>query len=471
VTLRIYDTRSRALRDFEPLRPGQVGIYVCGPTVQSPAHVGHLRSAIAFDVLRRWLLESGYDVTLVRNVTDIDDKVLVNAVAAGRPWWELATANTRLFNEVYDAVGVLPPSMEPRATGHVPDMIELIARLLELGHAYATGDGNVWFDVRSWPAYGELSGQRPDAMQGDAADAVAGKRDPLDFALWKASRPEEPESASWETPWGRGRPGWHIECSAMARRYLGAEFDIHGGGLDLQFPHHENELAQSAAAGDAFARYWMHHGLLNAGAEKMSKSLGNFQLASDALAEVRPVVFRYAMLAPHYRSVTAWTDEVLTEAATAYGRLETFVRNATEIVGGVEPVEGAASATWHEFAAAMDDDLGVPQGLAVIHGAVRAGNSLLEAGGDRMELAAVLAVVRRMLAVLGLEPGQWPGSGDGGRLTAVVDGLVQLALSARAEARARKDFTAADEIRDRLVAAGVVVEDTSAGARWRLAGE
>ncbi|MDQ1680045.1 MAG: cysteinyl-tRNA synthetase [Frankiaceae bacterium] len=471
MTLRIYDTRSRALRDFEPLRPGQVGIYVCGPTVQSPAHVGHLRSAIAFDVLRRWLLESGYEVTLVRNVTDIDDKVLVNAVAAGRPWWELATANTRLFNEVYDAVGVLPPSMEPRATGHVPDMVELIARLLELGHAYATGDGNVWFDVRSWPAYGELSGQRPDAMQGDAADAVAGKRDPLDFALWKASRPDEPESASWETPWGRGRPGWHIECSAMARRYLGAEFDIHGGGLDLQFPHHENELAQSTAAGDGFARYWMHHGLLNAGAEKMSKSLGNFQLASDALAEVRPVVFRYAMLAPHYRSVTAWTDEVLTEAATAYGRLETFVRNATEIVGGVEPVEGGGSATWHEFAAAMDDDLGVPQGLAVIHGAVRAGNSLLEAGGDRMELAAVLAVVRRMLAVLGLEPGQWPAADGGGRLTAVVDELVQLALSARAEARARKDFTAADEIRDRLVAAGVVVEDTPAGARWRLAGE
>jgi cysteinyl-tRNA synthetase len=459
------------LRDFEPLRPGAVGIYICGPTVQSPAHVGHLRSAIAFDVLRRWLLESGFDVTLVRNVTDIDDKVLVNAVAAGRPWWELATANTRLFNEVYDAVGVLPPSMEPRATGHVPDMVELIARLLDRGHAYATGDGNVWFDVRSWPAYGELSGQRPDAMQGDAADAVAGKRDPLDFALWKAARPDEPASATWETPWGRGRPGWHIECSAMARRYLGAEFDIHGGGLDLQFPHHENELAQSTAAGDGFARYWMHHGLLNAGAEKMSKSLGNFQLAAEALAEVRPVVLRYAMLAPHYRSVTAWTDEVLAEAAAAYARLETFVRNAAGMVDGVEPAASGGSATWDEFAAAMDDDLGVPQGLAIIHGAVRAGNSLLESGGDRAQLAAVLAVVRRMLGVLGLEPGQWPAGDGGGRLTSVVDELVQLALTARAEARARKDFAAADQIRDRLVAAGVVVEDTPAGARWRLAGE
>ncbi|MCU1679000.1 MAG: cysteinyl-tRNA synthetase, partial [Frankiales bacterium] len=240
MTLRIYDTRARALRDFTPLDPGRVGIYVCGPTVQSPAHVGHLRSAIAFDILRRWLLECGFEVTLVRNVTDIDDKVLVNADALGRDWWELATANTRAFNDAYDAVGVLPPSMEPRATGHVPDMVAIIAELIERGHAYAAGDGNVWFDVRSWPAYGELSGQRPDAMQGESAEAVAGKRDPLDFALWKAIRPGEPGSASWDTPWGRGRPGWHIECSAMAKRYLGPVFDIHGGGLDLQVPHHEN---------------------------------------------------------------------------------------------------------------------------------------------------------------------------------------------------------------------------------------
>ena len=478
MTLRIYDTRARALRDFLPLEPGRVGIYVCGPTVQSPAHVGHLRSAIAFDILRRWLLESGFDVTLVRNVTDIDDKVLVNAEAQGRAWWELATANTRAFNDVYDAVGVLPPSMEPRATGHVPDMVVIISELIARGHAYATGDGNVWFDVRSWPSYGELSGQRPDAMQGETAEAASGKRDPLDFALWKARRPGEPESASWDTPWGRGRPGWHIECSGMAKRYLGPVFDIHGGGLDLQFPHHENELAQSTAAGDEFARYWMHHGLLNAGAEKMSKSLGNFQLATEALAEVRPVVLRYAMAAPHYRSVSQWTDEVLAEAATAYARIETFVRNASAAVAAAEPAEqpaeqpaDEASTTWAVFAAAMDDDLGVPAGLALIHGAVRAGNTLLEADGSRAELAAVLSVVRRMLSVLGLDPDQWPSADDGGRLTGVVDELVQVALTARSEARARKDFTAADSIRDRLVAAGIVVEDTAAGARWRLAGD
>ncbi|MDQ1724660.1 MAG: cysteinyl-tRNA synthetase, partial [Frankiaceae bacterium] len=241
MTLRIYDTRARALRDFVPLEPGRVGIYVCGPTVQSPAHVGHLRSAIAFDLLRRWLQESGYDVLFLRNVTDIDDKVLVNADKLGRPWWEVATTNTRAFNEAYDAVGVLPPSVEPRATGHIPDMVALIERLIGAGHAYAPGDGNVWFDVRSLPSYGELSGQRPDAMQGDPADMTSGKRDSLDFALWKASKASEPASASWETPWGRGRPGWHIECSAMASRYLGPVFDIHGGGIDLQFPHHENE--------------------------------------------------------------------------------------------------------------------------------------------------------------------------------------------------------------------------------------
>ena len=466
MSLRIYDTRTRSLRDFEPLSPGRVGVYVCGPTVQSPAHVGHLRSAVAFDILRRWLTELGNEVLFVRNVTDIDDKIFVNAEKQRREWWEVATANTRAFNDVYDAVNVLPPSMEPRATGHVPDMVQLIARLIDAGHAYATGDGDVWFDVRSLSSYGELSGQRPDAMQGDPADNVSGKRDALDFALWKGAKPGEPLSASWETPWGRGRPGWHIECSAMATRYLGPSFDIHGGGIDLQFPHHENELAQSVGAGDEFARYWMHNGLVNSGAEKMSKSLGNFLLATELLEQVRPVVLRYFIGAPHYRSVLTWSEEGLTEAATAYGRIETFVRNASALVGETTATDDTM---WAEFTAAMNDDLAVPTALAVIHGAVRTGNTLLEAA-DAAGLAPVLGVVRRMLRVLALDPDQWPSASGDDRLTSVVDELVQVALAARAEARARKDFAASDEIRDRLIAAGILVEDTPAGARWRLAG-
>jgi cysteinyl-tRNA synthetase len=478
VTLRLYDTLTRELRPFEPLEPGRVTIYVCGPTVQSPPHVGHLRSGVVFDILRRWLLASGYEVVYVRNVTDIDDKILANAAAEGVPWWVVAERNTRAFTDAYDALGCLPPTYEPRATGHVPEMIVLMQRLIDAGHAYPSG-GDVYFDVRSMAAYGALSGQRPDHMAvTERTEADRPKRDALDFALWKGAKPGEP---SWPTPWGPGRPGWHLECSAMATKYLGPTFDIHGGGLDLVFPHHENEYAQSTCAGDRFARYWMHHALLNIGGEKMSKSLGNSYVVADVLQRTRPQALRYYLGAAHYRSTVDFTDAGLEEATAAYGRIETFVRNAVDALGGVAESEAASveaggdaraegEAAWGEFATAMDDDLGVSQALAVVHQTVRAGNSAL-ADGDRERLAARLGVARRMLEVLALDPvSQWPAASGGGELEKVVDALVRVALDARAQARARRDFAEADAIRDRLEAAGVVVEDTAEGTRWRLAG-
>ncbi len=472
MSLRLYDTRARAVRFFEPVTPGVATVYVCGPTVQSPPHVGHARSAVAFDVLHRWLLASSYGVVFVRNVTDIDDKILRNAGDENVPWWALATRNARAFTEAYDALRVLPPTVEPRATGHVPEMLALITRLIDAGHAYPSG-GDVYFDVRSYAGYGSLSGQNPDAMaETEKTDPQQPKRDRLDFARWKGAKPGEP---AWETPWGPGRPGWHVECSAMATRYLGVEFDIHGGGLDLLFPHHENEAAQSLCAGDPFARLWMHNGLVNTGGEKMSKSLGNSLVVADVLERARPQALRYYLGAPHYRSDLEWTEEGLIEADTAYTRIETFVRNALDVLGGVreaqtlalEAGEGAGKLAWEAFAEAMDDDLAVPRALGVVHGVLRRGNSLL-AGTDRAELAATLAVLRRMLTVLAIDPvAQWPDSGAG-RLADVVDALVSVVLDSREAARRRKDFAEADRVRDALTAAGVVVEDTPAGPRWRV---
>ncbi len=274
MSLRLYDTATRSVRDFVPRVPGEAGIYLCGLTVQSPPHIGHLRSAVNYDVLRRWLLHSGYQVSFIRNITDIDDKVLVKATEAEVPFWSLAYANERILADHYDRLGVLAPTYEPRATGHVPEMHELIAKLIEDGHAYpaADGSGDVYFDVGTFPAYGQLSGQKPENMQAAPDGPDRAKRDPRDFALWKGAKGDEPVEAQWPSPWGRGRPGWHIECSAMCWRYLGPEFDVHGGGLDLIFPHHENEVTQSQAAGLPFARYWVHHGMLNLNGSKMAKS-------------------------------------------------------------------------------------------------------------------------------------------------------------------------------------------------------
>ncbi len=473
MTLRLYDTATRAVREFSPLHPGKAGLYLCGATVQAPPHIGHVRSGVDFDILIRWLRASGYAATLCRNVTDIDDKILRVAADEAVAWWAVAERNQRAFTRAYAALGCLPPDVEPRATGHVPEMIVLMRRLIESGHAYAAG-GSVYFDVRSWPQYGELSGQRLDHMLAAAdTESDEAKRDPRDFALWKGVKPGEP---FWETPWGPGRPGWHLECSAMSTKYLGATFDIHGGGLDLLFPHHENEQAQSRSAGDGFARYWVHNGLVRVGGEKMSKSIGNSLLVDNMILTVRPVELRYYLGQAHYRSEIDYSPEALGEAATAYRRIEGFVSRAAETLAGT--AEGAAAEPLTAgglpapFAAAMDDDLGVPQALAVVHEAVRDGNSAL-AAGDVAGVAKQLAEVRAMLDVLGLDPlaAPWaaaPGGPAGGDLRPVVDALVSVALEQRQAARQRKDYAASDAIRDRLQDAGVLVEDTPRGPRWEL---
>ena len=476
---RLYDTATRSTRDFEPVVPGQVSVYHCGLTVQSAPHLGHIRKEVVFDVLRRWLTFEGYEVTVIANVTDIDDKILTKSAEAGVPWWAHAYRYERELHAAYAALGCLPPTYEPRATGHVPEMIEMIKVLIERGHAYPAADdsGDVYFDVRSWPAYGSLSGQKIDEMEAAGDADPRGKRDPRDFALWKGHKDDEPASASWFTPWGWGRPGWHLECSAMSTKYLGPAFDVHGGGLDLVFPHHENELAQSSAAGDGFAQYWFHNGLLTLGGEKMSKSLGNSLLVVELLRRWRPVELRYYLTSAHYRSTMDYSDEAVDEAAAAFRRIEGFLTRAAELTG--EAPAGAvlsdrrddqetSSAVPAAFAAAMDDDLAVPQALAVVHGAVREGNAAL-AAGDKAVVAERSGQLRAMLGVLGVDPMSAPWR-DERRvdLTSVVDALAGVALEQRQEARARKDYAAADAIRDRLAAAGIAVEDTAAGPRWTL---
>ncbi|MEN3306545.1 MAG: cysteinyl-tRNA synthetase [Micromonosporaceae bacterium] len=465
VTLRLYDTATRSVREFVPRIPGQVGIYLCGLTVQSGPHIGHLRGGVNYDVLRRWLEHAGLRVTFIRNITDIDDKILVRSAAEGRPFWSIAYENEMLLDAAYRTLGVLPPTYEPRATGHVPEMHELIKLLVEAGHAYPApdGSGDVYFDVRSYPDYGALSGRRVDDMLDTGKGAELAKRDPGDFALWKGVKPGEPADAYWPSPWGRGRPGWHIECSAMCWRYLGEEFDIHGGGLDLIFPHHENEVAQSRAAGFGFARHWVHVGLLNLGETKMSKSLGNvIDVAAVARMGVRPVELRYYLSAPHYRSAIDYSEVGLHQAATAYQRIEGFVQRATERFGDVEP--GALPAG---FVAAMDDDLETSRAFACVHEAVTAGNAQLAADGAAA--GATLASVRAMLGVLGLDPlsPEWTVSGQQD-LRSTVDSLVALALQQRALARERRDWAAADAVRDQLKHAGVIVEDTPHGPRWSI---
>jgi len=465
VTLRLHDTATRSVREFVPLQPGRASLYLCGATVQAPPHIGHIRSGINFDILVRWLRASGYAVTYCRNVTDIDDKILHAAHHAEIPWWALAEQNQRAFSRAYDALGCLPPDVEPRATGHVPEMVELMQRLIDSDHAYAS-DGDVYFDVKSQPEYGALSGQRLDHMlAADDTDDAGHKRDVRDFALWKGAKPGEP---SWPTPWGPGRPGWHLECSAMSTKYLGSTFDIHGGGLDLVFPHHENERAQSHAAGDGFARYWVHNGLVRIGGEKMSKSLGNSLLIDALITTVRPVELRYYLGQAHYRSEIDYSQEALAEAVTAYRRIEGFVIRATEVLAADAVAAGQTSPPG-PFAAAMDDDLGVPQALAVLHEHLRDGNAAL-AAGDESGTAKRLAETRAMLGVLGLDPltERWAGVQGGESLRPVVDALVRVALDQRQAARQRKDFASADAIRDELQRAGVVVEDTPRGPRWEL---
>ena len=516
--LNLYDTASHQVSHFVPLKPGEVGIYVCGATVQSSPHIGHIRAAVAFDIVRRWFLKLGYKVTFVRNVTDIDDKILDKAAAAGQRWWARAYYYEREFTEAYNTLGVLPPTVEPRATGHMSDMIDLIQRILDNGHGYVVTDadgkptGNVYFDVASWPHYGELTHQKQTSEVDEAAavadrmgpsvdatgadkynpvdpaDASPDKHDPRDFALWKAPKSTDPEDARWSTPFGVGRPGWHIECSAMSHRYLGDGFDIHGGGLDLRFPHHENEMAQTRAAGYPSAARWMHSAWVTAKGEKMSKSLGTGLSVPSVLAEHSAWVVRYALGSVQYRSMLEWSDQALVEAQAAYDRVSNFIERAGVALGDLKPNRDEITAVPADdlpadFVAAMNDDVNVSGATAAIFTAIRSGNTLLSQLADRAdsetakaEVREALLAVRAMLDTLGLDPLAEPwvsagGAADGTAESpehAALEALIAEQLNARAEARKAKDFAKADQIRDALTEAGIAIEDGPQGSTWSL---
>ena len=460
MSLNLYDTASREVNEFKPLVAGQVSIYVCGATVQAAPHIGHVRSGVNFDILRRWLMKSGYNVTFIRNVTDIDDKILQKAAVEKMSWWALAMKYERIFNDAYAALNVLPPTYEPRATGHITQMIELMDQLIESGAAYAPGNGDVYLEVRKLKRYLTLSRQNLDDLQ-PAADAdETYKKDVRDFALWKAAKPGEP---SWPTPWGPGRPGWHLECSAMAHAYLGETFDIHGGGLDLVFPHHENEIAQSEAAGYGFAKRWLHNAWVTQSGEKMSKSLGNTLQVHEILKSVRGIELRWYLGGAHYRSMLEYSPEALQEAATNFKRIENFLHRATELVGA-QPTPRINS----EFSAAMNDDLAVPAALATISENLRLGNQAIT-DNDIAAVSKNADEIRGALEILGCDPFDVAFASSGGSdLTEALDGVIKLALAERASARERKDFAASDAIRDGLAALGITIEDTAQGPRWSI---
>ena len=453
-SLSLYDTKSRKLSVFKPIKKGEVGIYLCGATVQAPPHIGHIRSGVNFDILRRWLIASGYKVTFIRNVTDIDDKIIHNAGHEEITWWQVAAKYERAFTDAYNWLNVMPPTYEPRATGHITQMIQLIEKLIENGSAYAPGNGDVNLEVRKVKNYLDLSNQKlDDLLVADDAD-LKFKKDPKDFALWKAAKKGEP---AWPTPWGDGRPGWHIECSAMAHAYLGESFDIHGGGLDLIFPHHENEIAQSTAAGYSFANTWMHNAWVTTSGEKMSKSLGNSLQVAEVLKKVRGIELRWYLGSAHYRSMLEFSFEALAESATAFKRIEAFLSRAESLLGK-EPEILIAD----EFASAMNDDLAVPQALAIIAESMRIGNSAAE---DKKVIAKTAGEIRGALSILGCDPKDAAFKSNTSN-SAAVDGLIKLALEQREAARLRKDFAAADQIRDQIAALGITVEDTANGPRW-----
>ena len=514
--LRLYDSAARAVVPLAPTAaPGLVTIYLCGATVQGSPHIGHMRSGIAFDVLRRWLERGGQEVRLIRNVTDIDDKILSKSAAAEPPvpWWAWAQRFEREFDAAYRALGVAAPTYEPRATGHIPEMVDLVQRLLDAGHAYIGESGNVYYDVRSLPDYGSLTNQRledlattEDESQLDD-DVEADKRDPRDFALWKAAKPSEPADATWDAPWGRGRPGWHLECSAMSRRYLGETFDIHGGGIDLRFPHHENEQAQSHGAGWGFARHWVHNAWVTIKGEKMSKSLGNSLVVAELLKRYDAAVLRLALGTVHHRSTVEFSEETLADAAALWERLSGAILRAYEFCddGGANPVDAPAEqvrarALPAEFTAAMDEDLNLAGTMAVVHATLKAlnvalsrvdavdkeirggevkplGETHVAAGRNLGDTVTGLALdLRAQLDVLGLDPLAEPWrshllggvSSSGNRNdTEILNRLLDMERSERDELRAAKDWPRADAQRNKLARAGIGVEDTPSGSRMR----
>ena len=458
-TLKLYDTATRSVREFAPIKKGEVSIYVCGATVQNSPHIGHVRSGINFDILRRWLIATGNKVTFIRNITDIDDKILHRAIHEEMPWWALAMKYERAFAEAYSALNVLPPTYEPRATGHITQMIDLMEKLIANGSAYAPGNGDVYLEVRKLKRYLTLSNQKLDDLQpaGDADETY--KRDPRDFALWKAAKPGDP---SWPTPWGAGRPGWHLECSAMSHAYLGSDFDIHGGGLDLIFPHHENEIAQSEAAGYGFAKYWMHNAWVTTAGEKMSKSLGNTLQVHELLKKVRGIELRWYLGSAHYRSMLEFSHEALAESATSFRRIENFLIRAKEILG-TSPNKTISS----RMTDLMNDDLAVPQVLAMISELLRQGNSALTST-DTTTISQTASEIRGALDILGCDPFDPIFESERPSSETAIDGLISLLLEQREAARVRKDFAAADEIRDRIAGMGIIIEDTPTGPRWSI---
>lgn len=460
--LKIYNTLGRSLQEFEPRDAGKVGIYLCGPTVQSEPHVGHGRSAVAFDVIRRYLIWKGFEVTLVRNVTDIEDKIIKAAEESGRSVDELAVTMAQRFRDGYASLGVLEPDHEPKATETIAEIIALVGSLIERGLAYEA-DGDVYFSVRALESYGRLSGHDPDELRsGYRIDVGESKHDPLDFALWKSAKPGEP---FWDSPWGAGRPGWHIECSAMAEKFLGHDFDIHGGGSDLIFPHHENEIAQSeGASGETFARYWLHNGMVNLSGEKMAKSTGKLVDLDSLASKVGGRALRMLMVRSHYRSPLEYTEDLVEEAAESLDRLDRFRSRGHG--GEADPTVMA------RFEEAMDDDFGTPQAVSVLFDAVRDGNKMIDDGADA---SALLGAVEEIVEILGLNAGSNPEKADldvaalserfgldGDEPEALVDSLIRL----REEARDRRDFDTADAIRDGLADAGVLLEDGPDGTRW-----
>ena len=463
----VNSTLHRGLVELVPADPGMVGMYVCGATVQSEPHVGHGRYAVVFDMIRRYLIWRGNLVTFVRNITDIDDKIIVAAAGAGEEVTARAERIAAIFASTYEALGVSEPDYEPKATEHIPEMLDLIARLIDRGLAYPAGNGDVYFSVRSLESYGKLSGRRPDELlSGARVEVSEEKNDPLDFALWKAAKPGEP---AWDSPWGSGRPGWHIECSAMALRYLGTDFAIHGGGNDLIFPHHENEIAQSeGATGTTFARFWLHNGMLNLGGEKMSKSTGLLVDLQAAVDRFGGMSLRLFYLMAHYRSPLDYSEELVASASVAYDRIKRLLVRAPR-PRAVEP----DSTLLARFIGAMDQDFATPDALAAVFDAIAEANRLLDLG---QEPQALVAAIHEVLTVLGLEVeaarlddiaqlvtevGAEFGV-DGGDAVEVVSQLIEL----RARARADRDFVRSDLIRGRLTDAGILLEDTPDGARW-----